>query len=76
MRGALTLQGWRKGTWEEKGSRRKGKTITGSQVPPAKADAVGWGLRRWAEMEEGRAQMVSVELGSMEVPGDPGQRGL
>ena len=52
MPGALTLQGWRRWAWEEKGSRRKGRTITGGRVPPAKADAVGWGPRCCAEMEE------------------------
>ena len=50
--GSTHLAGLERWAWEEKGSRRKGRTITGGRVPPAKADAVEWGPRRWAEMEE------------------------
>ena len=56
--GALTSQGGRRGAREEKGSKRKGKTITGGRVPPAKADAMGWGLRRWAEMTVAQSRLT------------------
>lgn len=69
--GALIFQGWGRRSLEEN-SGRDGRTITGSCVQDGVIQTVGG----WAEVEADKARKVSVEFGSREVPGDPGQRSL
>lgn len=65
--------GRRRAAAEKGGQSQQVASCRPKQMPP---DGVVSSVRRWAETEEDKAQKVSVEFSSREVPGDPGQRGV